>query len=1083
MLELILGTDWVANRDEILKLVAKDVSERRSGIVVMVPELVSHDMERRLCFTAGDSASRYAEILPFSRLANRISESVGHAALACMDNGGRLVVMAAAVRQLHSKLKAYASVETRPEFLTGMIDAVDEFKRCCITPQDLMYAASKSEGAFAQKLEELSLIMEAYDGFCLQGKRDPGDQMNWALQQLENNNYANERIFYIDGFPDFTRQHFAIIEHLIQNAPRITVSLNCDRAGSTEPAFEKAGQTASALIRAAQKYGVPYVVKVISSENAVLKDVCEAAFQGKIQKGSVAPQHLVLVNSDSVLGECQSAAARIMELVRNGARYRDFSVVCSDISTYADMLNLIFKRCGIPLYQSGKEDVLQKSVIQIVIFALEAALSGFDKNIVMQYLKSPLSPLDNDTVDRIENYVYMWGISGARWTSEWTFNPEGLSDSISENARAALTDLNLARKIAISPLINLREGFSGASVLDDQINSLRRFFVEIKLSERLEEMALKMDAAGDNRNAQIMNQLWEILLGALDQLQDSLGHTAWDSGVFSHLFKLLLSQYDVGTIPPVLDAVTVGSIASMRCHQVKHQIILGAKEGAFPAYSGSSGVLSDQEREALRAMGIGLTGGGLEGLQNAYAEIYGVLCAARESIMVTYSGSQPSYIYRRFMDMTGNESEVIQFVSPDLTDAVSELVRCGDKSGADALKILDLYIETAQKANYHIGKISRENVEKLYGKSLRLSASQIDRQAECRFSYFLNYGLRARERKEITVDPAEFGTYVHAVLEHTATEVMRLGGFRAVSLDETMAIAKQFSDAYATARFGQLDSKRLTYLFQRNMQELDFVVVELWKELNASLFEPKYFELGFGDNKQMASIDISGKTMQALLRGFVDRIDVWNEGDQSWVRVVDYKTGSKDFDYCDVFNGIGLQMLLYLFALEENGSEILGDNRASAGVQYFPARLPVVTSSGVVNSEEAEKLHADDLIRKGLVVVDRRVLSAMQPDGAPKRLNCKENKDGILQGDIATPQQLDMLKQYVFRVLTKLVDEIGSGVIDPNPYVRGINHGICSWCPYKTVCHYQFVENKRNYKVMTSKRFWEEIGKELDSNG
>ena len=1083
MLELILGTDWVANRDEVLKLVAQDVSNRKSGVVVMVPELVSHDMERRLCLAAGDSASRYAEILPFSRLANRISESVGHAALACMDNGGRLVVMASAIRQLHSKLKAYASVETRPEFLMGMIEAIDEFKRCCITPQDLMYAAMQSEGAFAQKLEELSLIMEAYDGLCLQGKRDPGDQMNWVLEQLENNNYADDRIFYVDGFPDFTRQHFAIVEHLIHNAPRITVSLNCDRPGSTEPAFEKAGETASALIRAAQKHGIPYVIKSLSGEAHGLKDVCDTIFQGKIQKGSVAPDRLALFCADSIFEECQNAAARIMTLVRNGARYRDFSVVCSDIGKYKDALNLVFKRCGIPIYQSGKEDILQKSVIHTVISALEAALSGFDKQDVLQYLKSPLSPLDYDTVDRVENYAYMWGINGARWTSDWSFNPEGLCESMSEDAAALLDELNCARNLAISPLVNLRNGFAQASKLDDQINNLRRFFFDIKLSDRLQELAYEMDLVGDNRSAQIMNQLWEILLGALDQLQDTLGQTVWDSNVFVHLFKLLLSQYDVGTIPPVLDAVTVGSISSMRCHEVKHQIILGAKEGAFPGYSGSSGVFSDQEREALRAMGIGLTGGGMEGLQNAYAEIYGVLCAARSSIMVSYSGSQPSYLYRRLLDMAGKESEPMTFISPDLTDIASDLVRCGDKSTADALNITNIYYETAQKADYRLGSISRENVERLYGKSLRLSASQVDRQAECRFSYFLNYGLKAKERKEITVDPAEFGTYVHAVLEQTAKEVMHLGGFHAVSLDKTMEIAKQFSDAYASARFSQLDSKRLAYLFQRNMLELDFVVAELWKELSVSLFEPERFELGFGDNKEMAAIDISGNTMQAVLRGFVDRIDIWKDGDKSWVRVVDYKTGSKDFDYCDVFNGIGLQMLLYLFALEENGKDILGDNCASAGVQYFPARSPVVASSGIVSSEDAEKLHADNLTRKGLIIADERVLDAMQPEGAPKRLSCKKNKEGALLGDIATSQELHMLKKYVFGFLSKLVDEIGSGVVDPNPYVRGINHGICSWCPYKTVCHYQYVENRKNYKAMTSKRFWEEIGKELDGNG
>ena len=1083
MLELILGTDWVANRDEILQLVSQDVRNRNSGVIVMVPELISHDMERRLCACAGDTASRYAEILPFSRLASRISESAGHAALACMDNGGRIVAMAAATRQLHSKLKAYASLETRPEFLAGLVEAVDEFKRCCITPQDLMHASKQSDGAFAQKLEELSLILEAYDSLCSRGKRDPGDQMNWVLEQLENSDYAQDRIFYIDGFPDFTRQHFSVIEHLIQKSPKVTVSINCDKPGSHALAFEKAGSTAAALIRAAQEHGVPYVVRNVPGYGHELFGVCTGLFQGHIQKGSVPAQQLILSGADSSYEECQNAAMRVMDLVRSGTRYRDIGIVCTDINSYGSTLDLVFDRCGIPLYRSGKEDILQKNVISTVLSALDAALGGFDRQDVLQYLKSPLSPIDFDTVDRMENYAIMWGINGTRWAAQWKNNPEGLSDEMTDGVREQLTQLEQARVTALEPLFALQKVFREAVKLDDQINALRNFFDVIRFSARLEQLADEMDAQGDNRNAQVLNQLWDILLNALDQLQDVLGETVWDSEAFVHLFRLLLSQYDVGTIPPVLDAVTAGPVSAMRCHQVSHQIILGAKEGAFPGYSGSRGILTDQERDALRAMGVGLTGGGMEGLQAEFAEIYGIFCAARKSVMVSHSGAQPSYVYRRLLEMVGEETKFPDFISPNPRDIATSLIRMDDQKTAESLGLERIYSEASKRADYRLGQISKQNVQMLYGPSLRLSASQIDRQAECRLSYFLNYGLKAKERKELTVDPAEFGTYVHAVLEHTAAEVMKLGGFHEVSLEKTAKIAKQFSNEYAAARFSQLDSKRVSYLFQRNMQELDAVVTELWRELHVSEFEPVEFELGFGDGKEMPAIDISGSTMNAVLRGFVDRIDTWHDGDRSYFRVVDYKTGSKDFDYCDVFNGVGLQMLLYLFALEEKGQEILGSRRVSAGVQYFPARSPVTASPGRVSQAEADKLHADHLKRKGLVLADERILNAMEPEGAPKRLSCKISKDGMLQGDVATSEQLKQLKQYVFRYLAKLVDEIASGRVDPNPYTRGIDHGICSWCPYKTVCHYLFVEDRRNYKAMTSQRFWEEIGRELKRNG
>ena len=171
MLTLVCGKDWTANRDYIMDMLAQDVANRKPGRILLVPELISHETERRLCRVAGDTCSRYAEVVSFSRLTRRICDWAGCGMQDCLDNGGRLVAMAAAARHLHSKLKAYVALETKPEFLTALVDAVDEFKRCCITPADLSAAAANAQGSFAEKLEELSLLYEAYDAVCRQGKR------------------------------------------------------------------------------------------------------------------------------------------------------------------------------------------------------------------------------------------------------------------------------------------------------------------------------------------------------------------------------------------------------------------------------------------------------------------------------------------------------------------------------------------------------------------------------------------------------------------------------------------------------------------------------------------------------------------------------------------------------------------------------------------------------------------------------------------------------------------------------------------------------------------------------------------------
>ena len=1083
MLHLLLSADWTVQRQEILNRIAADVHAGRGGRILMVPELITHDTERRLCQTAGDTVSRYAEVLSFTRLARRVADSMGCAAESCMDNGGRLVAMAATARQLHSRLKAYAAVETKPEFLTELVDAVDEFKRCCITAADLQKAAENTEGSLAQKLEELSLLLSGYDALCAQGKRDPRDQMTWLLEQLEEGSFGEEHVFYIDGFPDFTRQNLAILEHLIRTSSSVTVGLNCDQVHSSKLAFEKAGDTASQLIQCAKRAGIEVKIEILPGRNTPIAACCSGIFQGNLANGKGSIQAL---RTDDPWSEVQLAAQRIMELVQGGCRYRDISVVCADMGSYADVVRLVFNRCGIPAYQSGNEDILQKTVVSTVLAALDAALGGFEQRDVIRYLRSVLSPLDPDTCDRVENYAIIWGIRGNQWQATWDKNPGGLSQNWTESTTRRLESLNAAKDKALIPLFRLRQGFRDAKNLAQQVQALYAFLEEIRLAERLDQLANRMDAQNDNRSAQILNQLWEILLTALEQLHDVLGETVWEPEVFVRLLTLLLSQYNVGTIPPVLDAVTVGPVNAMRCQQQKHLILLGAEEGSLPGYGGSTGLLSDQERNALRDLGVPLTGGSVEGLQAEFAEIYGVFCGAEDSITILCSGPQPSFVFRRVAEMAGGE----QFVKPGPVSAMATkaeaaawLACYGAAATAEELGIGEEYRQTLGRANYGLGTIDRTHIPGLYGDFLNLSASQIDRQAECRLSYFLKYGLRAKERKEATVDPAEFGTYVHAVLENTARDVMALGGFETISLEQTMDIAMAHSQQYTQEHFGQIDSARLNYLFRRNRRELEMVVTELWQELRSAQFRPEEFELAFGDEGEMPAIAIDSPSMAAALRGFVDRVDIWEHNGNHYFRVVDYKTGKKDFDYCDVFNGVGLQMLLYLFALEQEGENIVGSNPIAAGVQYFPARVPLMSADGALTEEEAEAARVKDWKRRGLLLQDESVLAAMDPDEKMSRLCCTQKKDGSISGDLADREQLKLLRRYVFGWLSGMVDDIASGNVMPNPYTRGSSHSACAFCPYGAVCAELADSGRRNYKTMTAQRFWEEVEKEVKGHG
>jgi ATP-dependent helicase/nuclease subunit B len=263
-----------------------------------------------------------------------------------------------------------------------------------------------------------------------------------------------------------------------------------------------------------------------------------------------------------------------------------------------------------------------------------------------------LSPLPLETSDKIEDYAYLWGVRGNGWLKEWKMHPRGLETEWLPSDVSALEDLNFAREIIANPLSTLCDSFASARILSEQVEAILRFLEDIDLRSRLDTLANQMAQKGDNRNAQILSQLWEILLTALEQLSAVLGNTTWDSNTFTRLLKLLLSQYDVGTIPTVLDTVMVGSVSSMRCQQVDHLIVLGANEGVFPRYAGTTGVLTDQERKSLRKLGVPLTGSAAEGLQIELSEISSVFCGAEKSIYISSLVDRASSPWKRLQQIS-----------------------------------------------------------------------------------------------------------------------------------------------------------------------------------------------------------------------------------------------------------------------------------------------------------------------------------------------------------------------------------------------------------------------------------------------
>lgn len=1083
MLHLLLGEDWIANRDVILNKMARDVEDCRSGSILLVPEQISHEAERRLCAVAGDKVSRYGEVLSFTRLASRVFAKVGGGARPALDSGGRMIAMAAAVEQLRAKIKVFAAISARPEFLTQMLSAVDEFKSCCVTPADLRRASLESEGVLAQKLEELSLLLEAYDAVCAGSGQDPRDRMTQLLEQLEGSDFAEQHRFYIDGFSDFTAQEMAILAHQLECSPEVWVSLSCREPGDPGTEFETAGRTASALLRLAERAQVKAeILHVPGRQDGGLQALRRRLFSGT---ASFCPQIRgygdALAFSD-IWAECGYAAQEILRLCReDGARFRDFSLVCGEYPAYKPILRAVMEQYKIPVYFSGTEEILSKSVIQTLLTAGEAAVSDLEREPVLDYCKSVLSPLCLEECNRLENYAITWGIQGKLWLTPWTMHPAGLSAPWDDHAQADLAELNRLRERVIFPLDHLRRGLAKGQNVGAQIRALAAFMEEIHLVRRIDALADSYETLGDRRAAQEMEQLWDILLDALEQMNGLLGQAVRDGEGFLQLLRLLLSQYNVGTIPAALDQVTAGAVGDLRRRQAKYVFLLGAEEGKLPPYASAGSVLTEAERETLLSLGLSLSGSLETQMGAELAGIYGAVSAATKKVYFTTCGGQGAFLWQRVCSLLGKGEE---YAAPDplgnAWETAAVLAAREDQRSAEALGLRPIYDLLRSGAEYDFGRLRPETVRRLYGKKLHLSASQIDQVAECRFGYFMRYGLRAKERKEAVVDAGQFGTFVHYVLEHTAKDVESRGGFQAVSLEETMTLAQGHMETYTAENFRDLQSRncRDDYLYKRNMEEIKEVVQELWEELRQSDFRPQGFEVHFAQGELMPPVALRGTDMEAEIVGYVDRVDLCQIHGVNYVRVVDYKTGNKDFDYCDILNGIGLQMLLYLYALEDGGQDLFGGKLAPAGVLYFPARMDLLSGGEKLPPEEVEEQRRKALRRKGIVLKDDDVVWAMEQSETPKYLPCKRNKGGELVSGVATSEQMEQLRDYIYAEVGRLIDKISDGSVAPDPYYRGQERDVCRYCDYRDACHLDAYGSRRPFQAVKEKDFWEKIGGE-----
>lgn len=1091
MLHFVLGR---VRSGKTSYIIDKIESRREEGTLFLVPEQHSHSMERRLCERCGNSVSRFAEVTSFRRLAARVKSETGGAAAETVSGGRRLLLLRRAVRAVASELCVLGKIASRPDRLPEVLSAIDELKAYGISPEALAKAEGEVTEGCGKKMKDISLIYAAYEAELGEDEFDAYDELAFIAESLRESDFWHDKTLCLDGFSGFTAAEFDIIGSAISKARDVYIALPIAKSfeeGAENGIFDKAAETKKRIIELAKRSGTEYDEVCLCREvSSALYHLDGAVFSDEIKRFDAPAPEICICRADGAFEECEKAAAYILDRVREGARYRDFSIAVTETEEYLAVCESVLSRYGIPVYVSKESPLTSKPPVALILSALDCALRGFKAGSVMEYLKTGFSGVCAKSLDIFENYMYTWSPKASEWAQGKDFarNPFGISAQETDESREMLRVINCVRKKLYEPIERLRKALIKGRTGEKCAEALYDFINDINLPRRIGAYSYLAECGGRFADAQEYESLMNILCGAIDSIGHAVGEDEISIEELYLLFKMVVSQSSLATIPASLDCVGVSDLSRADGEKCAYRIILGAQEGAFPNGADSAGLLSDSDRAELSDCGIELAPGMGERIFEEYRTIHSVLCSGERGLYISSSAlgangeeKQESSIVARIRSIYGGLSEGLSVHDARLRAKVP----CFDESVAGrrmyALWEQDPKYARKLSAARHNAKgergpiTQRENIEAVFGKKIALSASRADLFSSCRYAYFLKYGLKAQERLRAELSPIEAGSLMHYVLERVISERSRSGELdaeRAVSLAE--AACREYAEQ--ALRGADRLSGRDEFLIRRLEKTVKSAVEDICRELSKSEFKPREFELKFdGGEDALPPIEIQGESATVLLRGAVDRVDTCELDGKLYFRVIDYKSGKKEFSLDEAINGVGMQMLLYMFALEETGKLRFGREAHAAGVMYVPIARELPRGRGEKKGETR---------REGVILRDMRVIDAMESGEEKQYIPVSVDKKGaIKKGSVVlSAREFAAVKDKMRQILARIGDELNRGRIEPNPYVHK-GSSSCDFCAYKSVCAFDEARcgDKKRELVQTKLRdMFEEMGGEED---
>ena len=1094
--ELLMGASGYGKTYNLYNRIIKEaIKNPTDKYLLIVPEQSSLQAQKDIVRMHPNGGVFNIDVLTFGRLAYRIFEELCVELNETIDDTGKILIIRKAVAKVADRLKVIKINKTLG-IISEIKSMISEFKQYGITTEALEGIIKGIQGSdrLKEKLSDMLLIYKEFEEYIKDKFVTAEDKPEELLKVIGRTSFFDNAVVAFDGFTGFTPVQYRLIEQIISKAYKVicTVTFPSDLDYRTplmeEDLFYMSKTMMTKLGVIADRLGATTLYERIQvdkdkyrfSKSPELEFLEQELFRYSGNTFNGDTKDITISCLPSPKEEVVVAAATILKQVReNNLRFRDIALVTGDVELYRAEIMRVFDECNISYFMDNKRSLISNPVVEYLRAALGVIVENYSYESVFRFMKNPLCTIEEDKVNIIENYVLALGIRGKnRWHSMFERKYPGKDKE--------LLQINATREEFIKIIGELTENFSEDRTVSEYVKFLYEFMEKAQCYEFLMELSEELVNKGNDSDtlskASEYTQTYKKIIELFDQLNSLMGDETMGLSEFVQILDAGFEEIKLGIIPPSVDSVTIGDVERTRLEHIKYMIVLGVNEGILPKLTGNSGVLSDRERKTLVDNLVELSPTPREKvfIQNFY--IYLNLTEPERGLCLLYhrynsSGKdcKPSRIIgmlrKMYPDLVVREENCI---------SIKDLLTNGDNSlhllthaimdrGAakSSIKELLVYMYTNEPYKTRIQNIIstyiRENMpenlsedvaKELYAEISQSSITRIENFAQCAFAHFANYGLELTERKLHEIDNMDLGKLFHKVIELISAKLSsNKKDFTMINDEERRTLVEE-TVMDATADFKEsifLESETNHYLKKRIVDILDTTIWALGEQLRQGKFKPELFETGFYD-----------EIMNTAITGKIDRVDLYREEDKIYVKVIDYKSGSNKLSLDEIYNGVKLQLMVYLHSIVNDVKKKYPDKEVvPAGAVYNHIDSPIVSveKGNSLTDQDYRKLILEKMIPQGILNFYAVDYFDQWESGKSNVIPLKKKKDGALDlsDTVVTGEQLNCLTEYAVNKMHDMKEAIDKGEAMANPL-----ESACTYCAYNSVCGFDC--KKQSYR-------------------